>query len=222
MEHDQLPKHATQRYFLDEMSEDERSAFEAHYFDCVLCATDVKDAARLMAAGREIAREPAAPQRTAEIHEFRSPSQRWYPRLATAAAIAFAAVIAWQTLTIRDLRSNENRGGIASIYEVTTSQTRGLPAGSSLRSIRAGELATVMVEILPPAQETESFVISVRSAAGRVEQSDSVSFEQAADPIPVVLRELPRGSYEMVIEGVRRDGNRFEITRHPFEVVAER
>lgn len=33
---------ASERYLLDEMTEDERFEFEAHYFDCVECAEDVK------------------------------------------------------------------------------------------------------------------------------------------------------------------------------------
>lgn len=33
---------ASERYLLDEMTEDERFEFEAHYFDCTECAEDVK------------------------------------------------------------------------------------------------------------------------------------------------------------------------------------
>src|SRR5262245_45837237 len=33
---------ASERYLLDEMSEVERFEFEAHYFDCALCADDVR------------------------------------------------------------------------------------------------------------------------------------------------------------------------------------
>ena len=38
---------ASERYLLGEMSEPERFAFEAHYFDCLECATDVRAGASL-------------------------------------------------------------------------------------------------------------------------------------------------------------------------------
>ncbi len=222
MKHEQLQEHATQRYFLDEMSEAERNEFEEHYFDCAICAAEVRDAARLLAVGREIAREQqAAPAPVTEIRKFR-PWVTWYPRLATAAAAVFAIVIGWQTVTIQSLRTLAPRGGVSTRYEVTTSKTRGIVGASPLQTIRVGEIATVEVEILPPPERPASYVISIRDGAGRVKQSDDVSLEQAEESVPVVLPALPRGSYQLVIEGVRKDGNRFEITRHGFEVVSER
>ena len=38
---------ASERYLLDEMSDQEREAFEAHYFECPDCADDVTIGARL-------------------------------------------------------------------------------------------------------------------------------------------------------------------------------
>jgi anti-sigma factor RsiW len=35
---------STERYLLGDMSPEERSEFEAHYFDCAICADDVKAA----------------------------------------------------------------------------------------------------------------------------------------------------------------------------------
>ena len=34
--------HASERYLLDEMSQDERDQFEEHYFSCVECADEVR------------------------------------------------------------------------------------------------------------------------------------------------------------------------------------
>ena len=39
---------AAERYLLDEMPADERSAFEEHFFDCEVCADDMRSAAALL------------------------------------------------------------------------------------------------------------------------------------------------------------------------------
>ena len=183
---------------------------------------DVRDAAKLMAAGREIAREQrAGGAPVTEMRRFR-PWLDWYPRLATAAAAVFAIVIGWQAVTIQSLRTLAPRGGVSARYEVTTSKTRGVEGASPLQKIPAGQIALVEVEILPPTEKPVSYVISIVDGAGRVKQSDDVSWKQAEEPVPVVLPELPRGRYQMVIEGVRKGGNRFAITSHGFEVVSER
>ncbi len=43
---------ATERYLLDEMTPEERDAFEAHYFDCAECAEDLRIAARMRDGAR--------------------------------------------------------------------------------------------------------------------------------------------------------------------------
>jgi hypothetical protein len=46
MTHEQaVARQAVERYLLDEMPEIERFAFEEHYFDCTLCAEDVRNSA---------------------------------------------------------------------------------------------------------------------------------------------------------------------------------
>jgi hypothetical protein len=42
-----VSSNASERYLLGEMSEPERFAFEAHYFDCLECAADVRAGAVL-------------------------------------------------------------------------------------------------------------------------------------------------------------------------------
>jgi hypothetical protein len=48
MTHDEAVKDgATERYVLDEMTDEERDAFEEHYFECAVCAEDVRAAITL-------------------------------------------------------------------------------------------------------------------------------------------------------------------------------
>lgn len=105
MEHeDAVRTHAAERYLLEEMADDERDAFEAHFFECGECAESVRvgaalaDAARAGAAG---ATRPAAAPLV--FRPRRSALQTFVPM---AAAAMFALVAGYQAfVTIPELRS---------------------------------------------------------------------------------------------------------------------
>lgn len=115
MTHQQaLDGHASERYLLDEMSEVERFEFEAHYFDCVDCAEDVRlgDAIRQEARRAGASKsgvEPSVPARVLT-------SARWWRRPMIAAPWAAAATLAlvagYQSLvtvpTLRDALSPQS------------------------------------------------------------------------------------------------------------------
>src|SRR5438045_3517943 len=61
MEHrDALTTNASDRYLLGEMSEPERFDFEAHYFECVECAADVRAGHALARGVRAVCAEDDA------------------------------------------------------------------------------------------------------------------------------------------------------------------
>jgi hypothetical protein len=58
MTHEQATKdQATERYLLGELPENERDAFEEHYFECAVCADDVRAASTLVGTMRVSARQ---------------------------------------------------------------------------------------------------------------------------------------------------------------------
>jgi hypothetical protein len=83
---------AAERYLLDEMPADERSAFEEHFFDCEVCADDMRSAAALLQgtkagfAGVDAAGAQAAATRR-RIAWYRSVAIPW----AAAATLALVA-----------------------------------------------------------------------------------------------------------------------------------
>jgi hypothetical protein len=84
--HEAVRSLAAERYLLEEMSESEREAFEAHYFECPTCAESVRAGAALADAARA-GRVPAAapaPVRTRGVLATAIP-------LAAAAALALVA-----------------------------------------------------------------------------------------------------------------------------------
>ena len=84
---------ASERYLLDEMTEMERFEFEAHYFDCLDCAEDVRlgdrirQEARRAGAAMQVGAEPGVPATVLT-------SARWWRRPMVAAPWAVAATLA--------------------------------------------------------------------------------------------------------------------------------
>lgn len=101
---------AAERYLLDEMTAEEREAFEAHFFACAACAEAVETGAILAeAAGddRTWARGRVAPFPSSAAPAVPPPGRRmaatWIP---LAAAAVLALVVGYQSLvTIPDLQS---------------------------------------------------------------------------------------------------------------------
>ncbi len=106
MQHQQaLATKASERYLLGEMSELERFAFEAHYFDCPSCADDVRTGAALARGIKAVCAEDATLRpHTAVVRE--RPRRGWLSWLSPAAlvpstaAIALGCVAGWQGLVL--------------------------------------------------------------------------------------------------------------------------
>lgn len=60
MDHDHaVQTHAVERYLLKEMTPAERLEFEEHYFDCVVCAEDLRAAARFIDEAKAVWQDEA-------------------------------------------------------------------------------------------------------------------------------------------------------------------
>ncbi len=102
MNHQQaIATHAVERYLLDDLADDDRDAFEEHYFSCVECAEDVRIGA-LMREGVKaglIGAAPVVPGRPAQVVRISS-RRRWHTSvvLPWAAAAALAIVAGYQAI----------------------------------------------------------------------------------------------------------------------------
>jgi putative zinc finger protein len=101
---------ASERYLLDEMTDVERDAFEAHYFSCEDCAADVRAGAVLREGARAAGQEGSVP--SGEVRRFYAGARRMQPgpprpRTALparivpwAVAASLALVAAYQTAVV--------------------------------------------------------------------------------------------------------------------------
>lgn len=207
-EHAQVrTSHAIERYLLDEMSEDERLRFEDHFADCRVCSDDVRQGARMMAAGKVVAGE-----------EPRSLAPMW---LAPIAASLVGILVGWQGAVRMVPPRIAPTLAVVEPVQIATDQDRA-EGSATPKQFRAGSDIDMDLWV-PGRDDAASYRISVTGPPdAKVPPPVSLSRRQAEDPVRLRLRGLPRGSYQLLIEGVREDGNRFPITRSAFTVVDER
>ncbi len=88
------------KYFLNELSQEERLAFEEHMFDCPACAAQVKDDFAMISDLKAVLAEPA-PRPTVQSVKTTSGWREWFRPLVfapTFAALALACVIGYQNM----------------------------------------------------------------------------------------------------------------------------
>lgn len=192
---------AVERYALGEMTDDERSDFEAHYFECPDCAADVRETTAFLDSGRELSRR--LPRKV-----VRPAVRSWLP---AAAAAALFGIGGYQMAAV-------NASRLAANAEIPT-EIRLYEEQSRAEGGQVPTLAADRATILYVAIEEEGFAsyrCEVRDASGKAIKVLPVSAEQARSPVPVLVRALPAGRYSVVIEGVREDGKRSPITTYQF------
>lgn len=208
MEHtDAIESNAAERYLLGEMSDDEQASFEQHYFDCRVCAADVTDGTRLMMAGRVVAAEE---RRTSNVVPMPVRRFQWLPA-AAAASLIFGLLGTGIGYRVGSRQPAAAPTALVRVVPIETGVSRAATP-NEIPTVRADDVVRFDIE---PHDEAERY-FAVVACGGKNQSTDEISREVAAEAVSLRLGQLPAGRCELVIEGVRKDGNRFEITRSPF------
>jgi hypothetical protein len=213
MEHTEaIQTNATERYLLGELSAAEVDAFEDHYFDCMACADDVRSAAQLLDGGRQLVREPAAPKEApvVSIAAHRARRFGWLPLVAAA-----MLVIAVGLPMVRRSGGDGASFEVGREHSLLLSGTRGGDAG--VITLSDDQPAVLYVDV-PPEPTYARYDTRLAGPDGKVIAAREVTPEQTKDPLPLVLRGLAAGQYELVIEGADPAGQHAEIARYRFTI----
>jgi hypothetical protein len=203
---DAVQDHAVERYLLGEMTEDQRTIFEEHYFDCHACAADVTDGTRMMIAGQRVATEDS---RTGNVVPMRKPF--WFAA-AAAASLAFT-VAGGSAGYLMAIRQQHVPTELVRVVGFETGVSRaGTPV--TIPVVQPGDELRFDIE---PSDEAVRYAADV-TCGGKTQSTIGISREMAADAVTLRIGELPAGRCELVIQGVRKDGKRFRITSNPFTV----
>lgn len=204
---------ANEKYFLGELSGDEREAFEEHFFECAECAAEVTATALLLDNAREVLRSAPATHRQEWIGRG---FLGWFrPAYALAAVALLVATVGYQNLvTIPHLR-NESTAQALPSFSLVTAGSRG--AGGVEITVPRKTPFGLYVDI--PADPSFTSYSAEVEKNGAKKFSIPVSAEQAKDTVQLFIPGLDAGQYELVIRGHKAGSETNagqEIIRHLF------
>lgn len=211
---------AAERYLLGELSVAERDEFEAHYFDCAVCAADVKSVATLADNAREVFRAEALSG--PDVKPVPRLGGSWFgwmrPAYAFSALAILLVTIGYQNLvTIPQLRSSsvQDAQTLASL-SLMTAGTRG---GQSAEITVARQKPFGIYLDIPAGAGFISYSCEVRTEAGEQKLKVPVSPAQAKDSVQLLVPGglLSAGNYVVSVRGRKQaDEAEEEIARYPF------
>jgi hypothetical protein len=185
MEHSEATETmASTRYLLGEMTDQERNAFEEHYFGCGFCAQEVRDGSvvidSIRAEGRASGRlKPAS-------------TLPWLVAVAAAIGIAF---LGYQNAMLR----RDGAPHVIRSYSLLSMGTR----GANQTTIDDATKPFALYIDIPPQPPYPSYRIELRDASGNARVSVPVTADQARETITVYVppRQLQPGTYRVLIFG---------------------
>lgn len=220
---DALRDMMTERYVLGELANGERDAYEAHLFDCELCAADLKAAEMFVDGVRQEGR-------AIDILQASEPKrQSWAERLFRPwlMAPALAACLLLLAVQFFVMRPKMERA-------VAEAQTPAflnslVLAGGSSRSVKTIEVSApkngaFLLEVdVPSESRFQSYRCLLYSPSGENFWTGELSAEQAADTVSlrVPVARTAAGVNSLVVEGVLSSGQGVVIARHPFELTVK-
>ena len=219
MEHQNaMASKASERYLLGEMSEPERFDFEAHYFDCALCAEDVRTGAALARGIKAVCAEDATlrPQTAVVSESSRNGWFSWlrFPMLAPSAmALAFGCVAAWQTfVVIPGLRWAGSPQALSPV--VLRAAARGEEQAITVKDPKGVSALSLDVNTAAPGGKLR---YEVDGPGGGTRASGTAYAPPQASPLILVIPNAAiRESGEWVL--ILRDPEGAELARYPFSI----
>jgi len=222
MEHTDIRPDTAVRYLLGEFSPADAESFEEHYFDCSVCANDIRNGMKLLEMGLDL---PADKKRrlAPAVDDDRSlapvvpiNAHRWQWMQSAAAALLVLVI----GVPVLDKLIHRPDSGVklarTQTFEISSVVRGGEPPAPI---VLASGRSTLVYPNIPLEPAFPNYEISIRDASKKAVISTKLTEEMAKLNEPLLLSALPAGSYEVVIEGVRENGNRAPvITPQRFEV----
>jgi anti-sigma factor RsiW len=166
---------AAERYILDEMTAEEREAFEAHFFSCAECAADVRAAAMMRDGVR-------SGMLAAEVVPFARPKSAWYrsAMLPWAVAATLALAVGYQTV------SRSNGGVPAEAVPLVPSTLRPATRGAET-AVAAGPAGIITLAVDLDGRAAQQVGYELRAADGSVVSSGEAPAPAAGAPLILMI-----------------------------------
>lgn len=197
---------AAARYLLDEMSEEERAAYEEHYFGCPACAEEVRDGSAMIDSLRATRRQKAG-----SVVGFR-PRTAAIPWALAAAAALVVVFLGYQNAALRRAPNPQ----VLRSYSLLTMGTRG---AHQVAIEHAGQPFALYLDI-PPDPPYPNYRIEIQEPSGTARFAMPVSGGAARETLTIYIPGgvLHPGKYGLVVFGMAADGKRSPVASYPVVV----
>ncbi len=201
----------TEQYLLNELSPELREQFEEHFFDCGICAQDVRAGALFIEQSKAVFAENAvAPRREVPTVATKPGWWAWLrPAIAVPVMALLLAVIAYQNWP-----SHKNPEVLQAVFVSIGSRGAAPPISTTKGQ---GFLLRVTV---PPDQSYSSYAADIYAPDGKLSWSLKLPVSAGQDSYFI---QVPSGSYNdgvyaLAIRGMAPDGSSAELGRGSFEL----
>jgi hypothetical protein len=209
MDHNEAVRlQAAEKYLLGELPREQHAAFEEHFFDCSVCAEEMKATAAFMESARQMARKESRQVIDDKRLVVASPTTRgWFAWLRPAFAVPIFAVlllfIGYQNgVTIPNLKQASTSvviGEGAKSFSLLSADSRG--EGASAPKITVGAREDFRLEVDMPGNSSSGYSCQIQNESGKVLATFTVSAEEAKNTVARIIRggSLKPGRYTIAI-----------------------
>jgi hypothetical protein len=219
MDHDEVVRQKmTERYLLEELDPKQREDFEEHFFDCGICALDVRAASMFVEQSKTVLAEEGKKADASGTARVRVGWLAWLrPAFAVPVFALLLVVIAYQNfVTYPRLQEALNRPQLLPSISLNM-RTRGAET-KVVSTSRNGSF--LLVVNIPPDSGYLSYIAELYDAAGNRQWSLTIPASSAQDqwPIEVSAANREAGTYSLALRGLTAAGDSREVSRIPFEL----
>lgn len=220
MNHDEtIREQAVERYLLGELPEDARARFEEHFFDCDICATDLKAGTAFVDGLRANPQLVSSPQRS--LHAVpKRPAAAWLrPWLAPALAASLLVVAYQNVLVLPGMRRAATAAQAPAVMNsivLANISARGTDVPRVLAPAHGSFLISVDV---PSKAEYASYICSLYTSSGERLWQIPVTSQQAENTVSVRVPtdKTAEGINDLRVLGVpSTGGSPVEVGRYQF------
>jgi hypothetical protein len=229
MDHNQATKiAAVERYLLEELTPEERNDFEEHYFDCQICASDLKVTAAFMdSAKTELQESPLPrPQRAVKGSNGKSYfASLWPSMLVWSALAACLMVIVYQNFVIFPRFRTQVAELRAPEVLPVISLVRGNSRGGEAPVLSVGSPQSVLLSLDIPSQDRfRDYTCLIYSPQGELLGRVPVSSQAAKDTVSLRVPTAGHGpgKYTLTVQGnVEQGGTPVDLGHYSFVLQAQ-
>lgn len=227
MTHDEaIREQAVERYLLGELAEESREQFEEHFFDCAICAADLKNGAAfvdaLRAEPRAELQTAAAPEHRLHLVGKRTPPAWLRPSWLVPALAASLLVVAYQNVLVlpgmRKATAAIQNPAVLSNIVLANINAR----GSDAPGLTAPAHGAFVVSLdIPARADYTSYICTLYNASGEQLWQMPVSAQQAENTLflRVPTDKAAAGQNELRVSGVPSSGGSpVEVGRYRFNL----